>query len=116
MHETGSRIALELEKLNEYTHEYFHHVQGRTGLLDKIFTNEKNRLTYAPAWYIEGVAMIIPDWLIRDEFNNTILAKQIGVTSEDLLNPDYSGNLSEKDYHGLRNYYGFGMATALVPT
>ena len=108
VHETGSRIALELEKLNEYTHEYFHHVQGRTGLLDKIFTNEKNRLTYAPAWYIEGVAMIIPDWLIRDEFNNTILAKQIGVTSEDLVNPDYSGNLSEKDYHGLRNYYGFG--------
>ena len=108
VHETGSRIALELEKLNEYTHEYFHHVQGRTGLLDKIFTNTKNELTYAPAWYIEGVAMIIPDWLIRDEFNNTILAKQIGVTSEDLVNPDYSGNLSEIDYNGLRRYYRFG--------
>ena len=68
--------------VNGISHEYYHHVQrahtfGRSNAMPDDCCGLNNP-TEAPAWYVEGQAIVFPSLFIRDNFDDLQIVKDNG--------------------------------------
>ena len=85
--------------MNGVAHEYYHHVQ-QTHAFEKAnaMANDCcgiNDPVDAPAWYVEGQAIVFPSLFMRDNFDDLQIVKDYGVEGACNGDPEYNMDTTE---------------------